>query len=964
LQVTADAVGGTINFIPNTDTPAQAITFWTDGWQVEEGGLTDWRPGGTGQGLFIEEGTTTLVTNGSFENGLTGWTQGNFYGALVWAAGSGGYMSTNAAKATNSSGATTYSQTLKQAVAVTNSATYTVTVAYQNTTASGGALILALESASGDNLAVQHSYGQANGYTRVSFSVIATETGTWYFKALLYLANGIMGYVDLVQVEPKTYATSWTDTTRANETATIPTTGLSPTQGTVEMWAYVNAMARRTTNYSELWCVRGQASGSYFSLLHATSANWELMTYDGTTAAASYTPDSVTPDGWHHFAVSWNGSTVKAYIDGALKITQNTPHMPAAFATSLYVGGGAVNGYLNTTFDELHISNIARSDAEIAAHATATSPLTADASTLALCPFDGNLVSDYPSQATITTRALDLAGPRRPTISAAITTTAPAGTAVTISRWRDSANGGAWNAWSAFTGGQISGCVLRYIQFEIILSTTAATATPTLSGLTVTINSFVLMIGGVDRTNLLRERTLRVDDRLNERSTAAMMLSVTSGLYIPGSLDAVVVYLANVVAFAGFAWDPTAKLMVEDGDRTEHWVNLNCVDNHLLADRRMYPETHDGLTCGQIVQYAITNYLAADGVTAGVIQDGPVVTRYVGDYNVSISKVLDDLAQQAGYYWRINPDKTLDFADRSTSLAPWNVTTSSRIRSIEVRKHPENYRNVQYGRPVQDVTSVRTDSRPGDGKTRAFTMNYPLATVPTVKVNGVTKAVGILGLDTGKDWYWQKGSQVIVQDDAGTILISTDTLAVTYQGLFPTRVRVENPAEIATRAAAEGTSGIYEASTDYDGLDSATAALEATTAELTRYARLNADVSYETEVVGLKAGQLQTITVPAVGASGQFLIQEVELQDFGGSVANQYRYTIKALDGSAVGSWIQFYKRLVANGQAFSIRDNEVLLKAKSLKDGVIVGDTLTYSKAGPESRTETMQTGFGEVAS
>src|SRR5258708_32079543 len=96
-------------------------------------------------------------------------------------------------------------------------------------------------------------------------------------------------------------------------------------------------------------------------------------------------------------------------------------------------------------------------------------------------------------------------------------------------------------------------------------------------------------------------------------------------------------------------------------------------------------------------------------------------------------------------------------------------------------------------------------------------MYFDISTVPTVSVNTgggyVVKTGGIKGVDTGKDWYWQKGSPLISQDSAGTKLRGSpnnDLLQVVYVGQYPTVIVSSNHAQITYEAGFDVTTGIVE----------------------------------------------------------------------------------------------------------------------------------------------------------
>jgi hypothetical protein len=302
-------------------------------------------------------------------------------------------------------------------------------------------------------------------------------------------SDGQIVYSDAWQGELKAYRTSWTDSTRTAETLTIPTTGLSPSAGTVEMWVYVSATTRRlNAGYNRIFELPRAGNNAGILLFHDQPvANWKVECWDDTGNASSMVAaDSYTPDGWHHFAVRWNAAEASLFIDGVKRGFANTPRLPSAFYSPGWLGSSRTGAnQLNTYFDDIHISTVARSDAEIAAHAGATAPIAADGNTLGRLPLDGSLVSDYPSSATIVTKSIDVGKCNTSSIGYRLTQSLPAGTSITVSRWRDSADNSTWSAWQNTVGSRTSGPTRQYVQFEVTLATTNAANTPTLSLMTL-----------------------------------------------------------------------------------------------------------------------------------------------------------------------------------------------------------------------------------------------------------------------------------------------------------------------------------------------------------------------------------------------------------------------------------------------------------------------------------------------
>jgi hypothetical protein len=474
-----------------------------------------------------------------------------------------------------------------------------------------------------------------------------------------------------------------------------------------------------------------------------------------------------------------------------------------------------------------------------------------------------------------------------------------------------------------------------------------------------------LTIAGVDQTALLQAGTLRLASRLNARDTAAFVLTDLTGAYRPAVGAAVVITNNGAVAFAGTVDDLTETTPV--GVPGALVSTVNCVDYNQLCDRHLVAAVYLGQTLGAIVGAIVAAVLAGEGVTTAHVEAGPTITKAVFSYQ-SVTDCFNALANLTGYAWYLDSAKDLHFFARGSNPAPLSLTdTSGNFFGLAVRSTRQQYRNRQYLRAGFDTTTPRTESFAGDAKRRTFAVGYPLAAVPTITVNGSAKTVGIKGVDTDKDWYWNKASADIVQDAAGALLASTDTLAVTYQGLFPLIVSADASTEIAARAAAEGGSGVYEALVTDQSIDTRALATDTATGLLRRYGTITQVVSFSYEdpddATGtgrLAAGQLLSVNVSAHNLAGSFLIDSVSAVDVGGAYL---RYQVQALSGESLGSWEDFFAQLVTAGQTYVIRDNEVLLLLRSLPDALVLADTLTSTTAPPTTAQVGMSAvGFCEV--
>lgn len=304
------------------------------------------------------------------------------------------------------------------------------------------------------------------------------------------------------------------------------------------------------------------------------------------------------------------------------------------------------------------------------------------------------------------------------------------------------------------------------------------------------------------------------------------------------------------------------------------------------------------------------------------IQDGPLVTEAVFNY-VNIASAIDAVTEKANFIWFIDFEKKLYFVERSTYTAPFAITTKDAIKnSVSVETDNTKYRNKQYIKGGRDITDPLTESFSGDGKTRTWGVGFPIAKVPTVNLNGVTlttSEVGIRGLDSDKKYYWSKGYNEITQDDSQTLLISTSTLEITYQGEYDIVAITFDPEQIDERKTIEGNSGIVENVADEIENTSRDTAFQSANAKLKKFGTIGRRLKFTTMKTGLKTGQLLTVNMPEHGVDGlQMLIESITVtrQD------NLFYYKISAVEGPSQQSWAKMFEVMATRGQAFVVRQN------------------------------------------
>jgi len=163
------------------------------------------------------------------------------------------------------------------------------------------------------------------------------------------------------------------------------------------------------------------------------------------------------------------------------------------------------------------------------------------------------------------------------------------------------------------------------------------------------------------------------------------------------------------------------------------------------------------------------------------------------DYrNTYRSDNLNDLTKRSDYIQNVKPDGSFIFTDHKTVPAPWLLTGNDALVSgLEVEDSADLYRNRQIITGVLDTVALN-ETKIGDGTATSWTLKYNVVSMDSMTLNGQTVTFGKKSIDTGKDFYYEVGSNSIASDTEGTLLIVTDELYVSYVGQFETTATRDN----------------------------------------------------------------------------------------------------------------------------------------------------------------------------
>lgn len=412
----------------------------------------------------------------------------------------------------------------------------------------------------------------------------------------------------------------------------------------------------------------------------------------------------------------------------------------------------------------------------------------------------------------------------------------------------------------------------------------------------------IVVIAGITRPNVVAG-TVQIDDTIFERSTASFDILTSEGVHFRKGQNVVIRDDNNVeTKFEGYI-DSSEEVWISDLENYEANLkhSVRCTDQHYLADKRSVARAYANQTAGDIVKDLVDGFLGNDpilgdfvvsgvqkgeGVTIGNVADGPIIIQCVFNY-IPASQAIDALAEECGFWWTIRPNKELFFLPRGAEVAPITLN-SENVFDVSVSDENSRYRNRQYVRGGMDITDPQTEIQYGDGNKRAYTMSFPLYEAPTVEVSVgggafTSKTVGIGGVDTGRQWYWNKEEVVVFQEPSHTPLAATDRVRVTYRGLFEIVVLSFDQAQIIERRNVENdnTSGFVDEVTDDMTINGRDAAFQLAGGLLGTFARTGRTLKFYTYIDSLKPGQLVTANFPEHDVDTEdFLIEKILMEDY------------------------------------------------------------------------------------
>lgn len=451
--------------------------------------------------------------------------------------------------------------------------------------------------------------------------------------------------------------------------------------------------------------------------------------------------------------------------------------------------------------------------------------------------------------------------------------------------------------------------------------------------------TYSITIAGVDRTADVINESVIVEDEINDKAnTCSLSLIDRSGLGTPATDDEIVITLADgTILFGGYII--TVGMSKMDTGTVE--IQLSCIDYTYILDRNLAHVSYASQTDAAIISALVTKYCIGLGVTTTNVVSGATINTISFNY-IQLSQALRRIAELTGRNWYIDYNKDIHYFPLTTNAAPFNITsTQNDYTSLHITKDTSQLKNRVYVRGGTKLSDPTTYSVKGDGVAKQF----PLPDKPhavTLKVNGVTKTVGIKNVDlTGYDWYLNFQEKYVEQDAAGAVLATTDTLAITYQYDIPILVAVEDTASILAN-------GVKEFAIFDKSIDTTQGARDRASAELTDYANDVIEGSFITHTAGFRSGQYININLSEYGVNANYIVQNVVARSFG---AGNYYYEVSIASSKTLGIIKFLIELLEANKNLIELNNDEVVDELLSVQDSLLsdsLVESLTIDSSGP----------------
>lgn len=379
---------------------------------------------------------------------------------------------------------------------------------------------------------------------------------------------------------------------------------------------------------------------------------------------------------------------------------------------------------------------------------------------------------------------------------------------------------------------------------------------------------------------------------------------------------------------------------------TQFRYDVSCVDYQRILEYRLVTESYDGQSCKDIIEDIISRYVNASwGFTTNNVQTGPTIDKITFNY-LPVSECIRKLAKITNYEWYVDENKDIHFFQSETNPAPYEVDSdNSAIRNLNMNwdfSGVINRVNVHGG---SYLSSPKTESFSGDDTTVEWNLEFgPHDLVLYLGatgggISGATKYenIGAKNLNDGSPLYdflvEFPTKKIYVNPGIGPTPATGETLWAVY--LYDVKViaRINDEGAQAYAASLEGGDGIHETLIKDETITNQDEASDRAYAEIYEKAYPIVRGSFETYLIGFKAGQIIFVEPPNMGVSGDYyIINTVAMRSAGaGIILSTVQFSEKPKWASdIIADLVRFIKQTDKSGEdvidryAFHIEDIEL----------------------------------------
>ncbi len=413
--------------------------------------------------------------------------------------------------------------------------------------------------------------------------------------------------------------------------------------------------------------------------------------------------------------------------------------------------------------------------------------------------------------------------------------------------------------------------------------------------------------------------SLNVEDEVDARSTADFNVRDLNDEKDFRQGDPVRIEVDGGVRWRGYIDQAEKYPITNKGQFIWH---ITCKDMHYLADKRIVGFSAKDTTAGDIVKEIIENYLVDEGVELDFerVKDGATISKFQANF-VPASQVIDTLAEQSNFWWKIDKNFVMNFRKERDPLAedyfflqgapyPAESEVSVPIWEKDIIGKPDVktgnplYRNVQWIKGTAGITDEQTETIVAFQEQESFVVGYEIIEEPTVELDtggGFTaQTVGRKG-ESGYQFYWERNSPVITIDRDETPLSTNDEVRVTYVGRYNSITMVRDTDAIDAQHAREGNTGRVEDVINRD-IQGVTEAIDFAQNKLNKYKEHSTQIHFVTRK-HLEAGAIHPFFLPSLDIDEELLITKVTMFDRDGHLF----YDVEAVRGPKFETWTDLF---------------------------------------------------------